>query len=343
MFWKKEYRKKSLLVAAVGILILGFLGWYYFTPKSRLYFQQYLYFGTVINVKLIADSNENAKDAFHHLDQELARMHRDWHAWQPSLITQINAACGTGETIIVPDDLADLLEKGKKFYTLSDGLFNPAAAKLIGAWGFLNNSPNRDRVPPDEALIDSLLQKKPSMADIEIHKNRVKCTNPAVQLDLGGYAKGYAIDNLLDYLSRQGISNALIDAGGDIGIRGQMLNRPWKIAIKNPFSKDPIKIIEVIGPMSVFTSGNYAREFNHDNTHYTHIINPSTGKPVTGFISVTVLHKDATTADAAATSLMVAGPTQWKKIAKQFGLEKVYAVTADEVLEWPISADSNTH
>jgi thiamine biosynthesis lipoprotein len=307
--------------------------------KEHLYSQQFLYFGTLIDVKLTTDSNQNAQQAFNHLNQELARMHRDWHAWQPSLVTQINTACSTGESIVVPNDLAELLRRGKEYYFLSDGLFNPAAAKIISAWGFLNNEPNKPRTPPDQHIIDSLLQQKPSMADIEITKNRVKCRNPAVQLDLGGYAKGFAIDKLLDYLASQGISNALIDAGGDIGIRGKAIDRPWKIAIKDPFSDKPLKMLDISGPMSVFTSGSYARKFTHGKSQYTHIIDPRTGQPVTGFVSVTVLQKEAATADAAATAIMVAGPANWEKIAQKFHLERVFIVTQNQqVLEW-----SNNH
>ena len=234
-------------------------------------------------------------------------MHRDWHAWQPSLITQLTDSCGKNKSIIVPNDLAQLLERGKSFYHLSGGLFNPAAGKLFALWGFLSSDPNRARKPPRPELINALLQQKPSMDDIVITKNRVECTNPAVKLDVGGYAKGFAIDILLDHLCTHGITNALIDAGGDVGIRGEVFGKPWKIAIKNPFSQTPLKVIDASGHLSVFTSGNYARGFFYENKHYTHIIDPTTGQPVTGFVSVTVLHKDADTADAAATAIMIAG------------------------------------
>lgn len=330
MLWNKNLLKTRWMIFLIPFFTLLITLGYYLMPKDQLYSRDFLYFGTMVHVKLITDSSENARQAFAHIESELDRMHRDWHAWQPSLVTQINKACETGESISIPPDLVFLLERGKRYYTLSDGLFNPAAAKIIGAWGFLSDAPNRARKPPAPATINALLQQHPSMDDILIAHHHVKCTNPAVQLDLGGYAKGYAIDFLLDYLSAHGIHNALIDAGGDIGIRGQHFHQPWLIAIKNPFSDKPLKELAVSGSKGIFTSGDYARRFLHENSRYAHIINPKTGQPVESFASVTVIHKDATTADAAATTLMVAGPKNWQEVAKKFELEAVYIVTQDQ-------------
>lgn len=339
MYWKKNGLRNALLagIFLTALIVLALLR----LPNENLYSQQFLYFGTVINVSLVTESPTKAEELFAAIEQELIRMHRDWHAWEPSLITQINAICGTTKSLVIPADLAELLLLGKKYYTLSDGLFNPAAAKLTGAWGFLDNDPSKPRAPPTAENIAALVKQHPSMDDILIENNTVRCTNSAVQLDVGGYAKGYAIDQLLQHLKNQGVTNALIDAGGDIGIRGQAIDRPWRIAIQNPITKAALKTLSLTGSMAVFTSGNAVRTFEYKNNRYTHIINPHSGKPVTGFIAITVLSEDATldpaaaSADAAATALMVAGTERWKEIAQRFGVKKVYAMTTEEVMEWP--------
>jgi len=329
--------KKSLSALFLGVIVVvAFLGWYLFNHSSlRIYSQQFLHFGTVVEVRLVTDSNKFAQKLFAHIDQELARMHQEWHAWEPSLITQINQHCDTQRSMLIPADLAELLTLGKKYSSMSNGLFNPAAAKVINAWGFLSSDPNRERQPPDPEVLKTLVNKHPSMNDVIVQDNRVRCINSAVQLDMGGYAKGFAIDQLFAYLESQNVTNGLIDAGGDIGVRGQAINRPWKVAIQNPGSANPIKVLEVSGRMSIFTSGNYARAFEYKNNHYTHIIDPRSGQPVRGLIAVTVLHEDATLADASATALMVAGAENWQEIAQRFGIKKVYAMTSEQLLEWP--------
>lgn len=338
MYWKKSGVKALLVSAFLIVFVVVVL---LRLPKESLYTQQFLYFGTVINVSLATTSSAKAEALFTTIENELIRMHRDWHAWEPSLITQINALCGTTKSLTIPADLAELLLLGKKYYTISDGLFNPAAAKLTGAWGFLDNNPSQTRVPPSAKNIANLVKQHPSMDDVVIENNTVRCTNSAVQLDVGGYAKGYAVDQLLHYLEEQGVMNALIDAGGDIGVRGQAVNRPWTVAIHNPLTNTPLKTLSLTGSMAVFTSGNAVRTFEYKNNRYTHIINPHSGKPVTGFIAITVLNEDdtlehaATTADAAATALMVADTKRWKEVAQRFGIKKVYAITTDEVMEWP--------
>lgn len=177
--------------------------------------------------------------------------------------------------------------------------------------------------------------------------------NAAVKLDLGGVAKGFAIDRLLSYLKQQGIHNALVDAGGDLKVIGNHGNRPWKIAIRNPrfnpgkdndtaaTSTKIIASLELNDNEAAFTSGDYERYFKNKNQdkHFHHIIDPRTGYPAVGTQSITVLHQDATTADAAATALFIAGPTQWVKIAKAMDIK--YVLLVDDKGELHISSAMN--
>ena len=170
----------------------------------------------------------------------------------------------------------------------------------------------------------------PSLEDITIKGVRMNNTNPAVKIDLGGIAKGYAIDRLLAYLQQQGINHAIINTGGDLKVIGRHGNRPWKVAIRDPRKKEGIvATLELHDGEAVFTSGDYERYFKskkNGDQHYHHIIDPRSGYPAKGTQSVTVLHRNGSTADAAATALFVAGPKQWAEIARSMGIRYVLLI-----------------
>jgi thiamine biosynthesis lipoprotein len=149
-----------------------------------------------------------------------------------------------------------------------------------------------------------------------------------VQLDFGAVGKGYGVDLAIDRLKSMGISNAIVNAGGDLRAIGSRAGNPWRIAIRDPDGGGIFALLSVTGDESVFTSGNYERNFTWEGKLYSHIIDPRTGYPAQGTASVTVIHSNATTADAAATALFVAGPKNWHRIAKQMGIK--YVLLIDE-------------
>lgn len=165
------------------------------------------------------------------------------------------------------------------------------------------------------------------MQDIDIDGLSLRGNNPALQLDFGAFGKGYGIDLAVEHLKKMGIENAIVNAGGDmraIGLRET--GDPWKIAIRHPDGQGIIGSLEISGDESVFTSGNYERNFTWEGKRYHHIIDPRTGYPSAGSASVTVVHNDSTRADAAATALFVAGPKDWHRIARKMGIRFVLLI-----------------
>jgi thiamine biosynthesis lipoprotein len=150
--------------------------------------------------------------------------------------------------------------------------------------------------------------------------------NPEVTLDLGAFAKGYGIDLGIQQLREMGITNAIINAGGDLRAIGQHGDRPWKIGIRHPRKQGVLASIELQGDESIFTSGDYERKFEHQGKRYHHIIDPRTGYPAQASSSVTVIHTDAATADAATTALFIAGPKKWHEIARAMGIKYVLLI-----------------
>ena len=139
------------------------------------------------------------------------------------------------------------------------------------------------------------------------------------------------------------VENAIINAGGDLRVIGQHGNRPWRIGIRHPRESRILASIEVSGDTSVFTSGDYERFFEVDGQRYHHIIDPRTGYPASSTTSVTIIHSNAATADAAATALFVAGPDQWPSTARNMGIRYVMLIDKQGTIHMNPAMQSRIH
>ena len=178
---------------------------------------------------------------------------------------------------------------------------------------------------PGRTQISKLVNTHPSSLDIRIDGLELSTANPAVQLDFGGIAKGYAIDIACEKLKAFGVKNAIVNAGGDLKAMGDHGTRPWRIAVRDP-AGGIIGTLETTGDEAVFTSGNYERFRQDESERYPHILDPRTGWPVENVASVTVITDDGWMADAAATALIVAGLDEWQEVARALGLDQVMLV-----------------
>ena len=147
--------------------------------------------------------------------------------------------------------------------------------------------------------------------------------NPSVQLNFGAFAKGYAIDQSMQYLKKSGVSHAILNTGGDLKAIGQHGDRAWRIGIRHPRQQSIMASIETQGEEGIFTSGDYERFYMHQGKRYHHILDPRTAYPASGTQSVTVIHHNSGLADAAATALFIAGPAEWLNIAQNLNLTQV--------------------
>jgi thiamine biosynthesis lipoprotein len=309
------------------VLIMGatlFIGACRNQPRDL---QQTLYvFGTLLEIRAYtADATVFAR-AVKALDGEFQRMHKDWHAWRPGgQLAALNQAIAEGRSAEIDPALLDLLRQGRAFYRQSEGLFNPAIGRLIGLWGFHSDVPPGGPPPAPEAIA-ALLQAQPGMDDLVFQDSSVGSRNPVAQLDLGAYAKGYALDLAVASLRQAGIGDVIVNAGGDLCVSGQHGERPWRIGIRHPQGKGVIASLEVSDGECVLTSGNYERYREYEGIRYAHIIDPRSGYPVRHVASVTVVARDGALADAAATALSVAGPDSWRHIARSMGVDSVMLV-----------------
>jgi len=283
-------------------------------------------FGTVIEVEVADVSSKQAEIIFEAIEADLKRMHVFWHPWKLGPLNRTNVLCELTGSFTSASSVIPLLKQAKRLAIKSDHLFNPAIGKLVKLWGFQQDDYDFNEPPPEDQ-IQSLVKANPRMTDIKIRGVRVTCKNPALRIDLGGVAKGYALELILDNLKQTyNVKNIVINAGGDLKALGQRGDRPWRIGIRDPESRDDTTAfasIEAKSREAIFTSGSYERYYVANNKRIHHIIDPRTGYPAKGSLSVTVIHSDATTADAAATAIFVAGPNNWVEMANKMNIKHV--------------------
>lgn len=285
-------------------------------------------FGTLIDITLYDVNQQQADVAFDTLQQLFDKNHMDWSPWTDGDLSQLNKQLSVQTEIVIPEHLIPIIKTSIKLSQLSKNNYNPAIGKLINLWQF-HKYQDKDTRPPHHDDIQKLVNENPQMSNLSFNtKNQLVNTNPAVALNFGAFAKGYAITLGMNHLKDLGIRNAIINAGGDLSVMGKHGNRAWNIGIRHPRKNETMASIEVSDNESVFTSGDYERSYIYQNKRYHHILNPETGYPTDDAQSVTVIHPDAGYADAAATALFVAGNKHWQDIAKSMGLRHVMLIDA---------------
>ena len=291
-------------------------------------------FGTLVDITLYDVDKKLADAAFEQLQNNFDDYHQHWSPWTDGDLEQLNrqlaeAKTGVVTPITVPSHLVPIIKTSILLSEKSDNHFNPAIGQLINLWQF-HKYQEKDIRPPEDGLIKSLVERDPKMSDLYFNQqDQLINTNPAVSLNFGAFAKGYAIALQIEQLKKLGIHNAVINAGGDLSVIGKHGDRAWNIGIRHPRSDQILASVELQDNESVFTSGDYERVYRYQGQRYHHILDPGTGYPTTDAQSVTVLHTDAGLADAAATAIFVAGSKRWRSIAKNMGIRHVMLIDAN--------------
>ena len=316
---ENHFLKKKLIIIVVCLVLLAAC------HRNEEQNAEFFVFGTIVEVKLWGASQEQGDRAFTELQQMFQGMHRDWHAWEPGRLTEINQAFANGQTVKADADIVAMVRRSQEIEKLSGGRFNPAIGALIRLWGFHTSDYPVIGPPPDQASIDEILTHRPSSQDIHIDGLQLRSENPYVQLDFGGIAKGYAVDLAIGRMRELGITSAIVNAGGDLRAMGRHGDRPWKVAVRKP-GGGVIGAVEVRDDEALFTSGNYERFRQDQRKRYPHILDPRSGWPVEDVASVTVIAGEGIVADAAATALVVAGLNGWPAVARALDLNQVLVV-----------------
>ncbi len=293
------------------------------TKPEPLYNTQSYVFGTLVDISIYGETELAAQEISNQIIRDFQALHNRLHAWRPSELKTLNRAFALGKIpVTIKPDLALMIADATKLSVQSKGAFNPSIGGLIQAWGF-----QQDEFKPikiDENKLKSLLQANPQMSDIVIENGKVFSNNPQVQLDFGGYAKGYALDLAIINLRKQGVKNALINIGGNIIALGQHGAKPWRVGIQHPRKPNAIAVLNLESGWAIGTSGDYQRYFDVYGKRYCHIIDPATGYPVQGMQAVTVLIPPQSHAgvmsDVASKPIFIAKSDSRAEAAKSMGV-----------------------
>jgi thiamine biosynthesis lipoprotein len=298
--------------------------------------QESYVFGTRVEVLITGLPEAQAREAGNHVLREFDRLHRTYHAWQPSELSALNDAIAAGRTQEVTPEFAAFIREAQGVAAAGDHLFDPGIGQLIALWGFHTD----DIQPhvPDAVAVKGLLDQHPSIADLRLDGNRVSSRNTAVALDFGGYLKGVALDRAAALLKQDGVHNALINIGGNIMALGSRDARgtPWRIGIQHPRPQGvggaPLATLDLRDGEAIGTSGDYHRYFEVGGRRYSHLLDPRTGFPAIDTQAVTVLIAPGPStgmrSDALSKPIFIAG-SGWMGMARKLGVDAVLKVGAD--------------
>ena len=251
--------------------------------------------------------------------REFETMDEELSSWkESSTLSLINRRAGTETPTEVSASFTNILLRSTAICRLSDGAFNPLLGPVLHAWGF-GNVPAPQTAPSSVDLTKALLLT--DISDIRLQSldgtRTVQLDTPGMQLDFGAIAKGYAVDLVWQAARAEGLTDALIDLGGNLRAMGQA--RPgrggWLTGVKDPFNPDRlIATLMLYDGEGIAPSGNYERFVVIEGERCAHIIDGRTAMPVKGMAGVTVVSPDAATADALSTALFVLGVEDGKRL-----------------------------
>ena len=329
----RERRKADFAIYVSLCLILIVSSFLSACSKEPFYQEQAYVFGTQVDLSIYGAEEATARQATVAVMHEFQRLHDKLHAWKPSELSELNTAIAQGKGKQVSPELAAILKDVVRVSAQSGGLFNPSIGGLIQAWGF--QADDFKTQLPDAKILAALVKAKPQMSDLRITGTEVESINHAVKLDLGGYAKGYALDRAAAILRQQGIHNALINIGGNVMALGKHGSRAWRVGIQNPRHPGPLATLELRDGEAIGTSGDYQRYFELNGKRYCHLIDPRSGYPVQGVQAVTILTHGkhaGLLSDASSKPLFISGVQGWREAARQMQLDDAMLIDVDGVV-----------
>jgi thiamine biosynthesis lipoprotein len=256
--------------------------------------------GTRISVELWHADDASGADCSERVFAEMDRIDALMSSYlESSEISFINNNAATA-AVEISDELLYLIRRSIHFSKISGGAFDITYASIGYAYDY-----RRHRQPSDQEVAQKL--DAIDYRHIELNDHRIHFTNSNVRIDLGGIAKGYAVDRAIDILRDCGITRAMVSAGGDSRIIGDHDGRPWMIGIQHPRKPEGIALRLPLSDSAISTSGDYERYFIQNGQRIHHIINPATGRSAGGSWSASVIGPDAMTTDALSTTIFVLG------------------------------------
>jgi thiamine biosynthesis lipoprotein len=291
-------------VIRVSIYLLFILTTYLSPSHSaNLFKYDQVAMGTAVEIALMGENEESAQKAVSQAFQEIKRVEYLMSPWiESSDVSCINRSAGKDPVKVSPETL-EVITRAQEISRLSEGGFDITVGPLVQLW-----RKARERgIPPQMEEIKENLNLV-NFRNLKIHDaGKISLRKKGMTIDLGGIAKGYAVDRAFELLRNLGYRNLIVNAGGDLRVGGSKPDGPWSVGIQHPREPEKIMARISVSGTAVATSGDYEKFFIHQGKRYHHILNPKNGFPAERCQSVTVLHKEGTMADALATAIFVLG------------------------------------
>jgi thiamine biosynthesis lipoprotein len=315
-------------LASARMIILCFIPFLFACsqPKQKMAFvdETKLMMDTVVRI-VVYDQDKSKKEigkAVNSAFMRIAEIERQCsNTIKISEINQINRSAGI-QPVRISDEVSIILQTAQEIARLSDGAFDISIYPVLKLWNFTSED-KQFRIPETAELEKKL--NFINYKNIQLNNETAFLQQSGMAIDVGGIAKGFAIDQAYEILCQAGISDFMIDAGGDLQLKsGPVSKGKRRVWIKHPRQKGYLWGYFRQDDGAVATSGDYERFFEMDSVRYHHILNPKTGLPARQCFSVTILAKSAMLADALATAVFVLGPQKGLTLAES--LENTEAV-----------------
>jgi FAD:protein FMN transferase len=278
--------------------------------------------GTAIHVELWSEDALGAKHAIDSVIDEMHRIDRLMSPFKPeSELSRVNREAAD-QAVQIGAELFNLIDQSLRFSLLSDGAFDITYASVGHLYDYRNG------VAPDA---DTLERARQAVGwrnlILDASQRTIRFAHPGVRIDLGGFAKGYAVDTSIAILRRLGIEHAVVAAGGDSHVLGDRRGRPWSIAIRDPRNEKRVAAVLPLQDTSISTSGDYERYFERHGIRHHHLIDPKTGRSPSAVHSVTILADDGLTSEGVSKCVFVMGQPRGMQLVES--LPGVDAVVID--------------
>ena len=284
--------------------------------------------GTQFNITYVAGSTTPDKAIIEQaVTAELATINQLMSTYIPDSEVSRFSTAEANKSFWMSSQTLDVIELSSSISALTEGAFDITVSSLVALWGFGPNY-QEDKVPAASAIAAELANVGYQHLIIDRGAATLTKTRP-LQVDLSAVAKGYAVDQLAQYLEAQGVTAYLVEVGGEMRIAGRKPDgSSWRVGIETPVSGErSVQRVLALENTAIATSGDYRNYFEVDGVRYSHTIDPVTGYPIThNLASVTVLDARCARADALATAFMVMGPERGLAFAEFHNIPALFII-----------------
>jgi FAD:protein FMN transferase len=269
--------------------------------RAAWLYQEAAIMGTRCVVELWSEDKARGEAAIERVFADMRWVDATMSPYKPdSELSQLNARAAR-EPVKISKEFYELLGTAREYSKLTHGAFDITYASV----GYLYDY--RKHVHPSDAQIATLLPAIDYRHVLLLPGEAVRFSQPGVRIDLGGIAKGWAVDRGIAILKAAGFERAMVNAGGDTRIIGDRFGKPWVVGVRDPDHKDQVILRIPLTDSAISTSGDYERFFDEGGVRYHHILDPHTGKSARKVRSVSILSGTATRTDALTKSVFVLG------------------------------------